>query len=46
METPEPVRDALKARQDCDYDTTMGLFVVKFIITFLKLVAKQRDFNQ
>lgn len=46
METLEPVRDALKARQDHDYDTTTGLFVVKFIITFLKLVAKQRDFNQ
>lgn len=46
METPEPVRDVLKARQDCDYDTATGLFVVKFIITFLKLVAKQRGFNQ
>lgn len=36
----------LKARQDYDYDTTTGLFVVKFVITFLKLVAKQRGFNQ
>lgn len=44
METP--VRDMLKAVRDCDYDTTTGLFAVKFVITFLKRVAKQRGFNQ
>lgn len=46
METLQPVKDMLKAMQDYDYDTTTGLFAIKFTITFLKLVAKQRDFNQ